>query len=284
MKEYSKISAINESGKGYNMNINEFYNKLDELFQSTKDVEKLDAYLCDSLAKASEEKDYGSYVTIGNEMIGFYRGTAQYDKCFRISEDTLMLMEELQLDDSEHFATTLLNVAAAYCSAGRLNESLSYYARALQVYEQILEPFDKRFAELYNNISVLLEQLNDNEKSVMFGERALEVIMKYPEAVQEQAAIRTGLALSKLKIGDVDAVEVLLKEAIVQFEGASGDTASMHYFAALSGMAELYCKKGEYQLSAEYYEKAALKMKQVYGENDSYQLLVKNAEIVRQHL
>ncbi len=266
------------------MNINEFYNKLNELFQETKDLEQLDAYLCESLAKANEEKDYGSYVTIGNEMIGFYRGTAQYDKCFRISEDTLMLMEELQLDDSEHFATTLLNVAAAYCSAGRLNESLSYYARALQVYEQILEPFDKRFAELYNNISVLLEQLNDNEKSVMFGERALEVIMKYPEAVQEQAAIRTELALSKLKIGDVDAVEVLLKEAIVQFEGASGDTSSMHYFAALSGMAELYCKKGEYHLSAEYYEKAALKMKLAYGENESYQLLMKNAEIVRQHL
>ena len=126
------------------MDINVFFQTLDEMFTQAKTPNEIDSYLCDSLAKANEEKDYGAYVSIGNEMIGFYRSISQYEKCFRISEDTLMLMEELQLDGTEHFATTLLNVATGYRAAGRLNESLSYYTRALQIYEQILPVGDYR--------------------------------------------------------------------------------------------------------------------------------------------
>lgn len=266
------------------MDINHFFHKLDEMFMNGKTPEEIDNYLCSSLAKANEERDYGAYVSIGNEMIGFYRSISQYEKCFQISEDTLMLMEELQLDGTEHFATTLLNVATGYRAAGRLNESLSYYTRALQIYEQILQPGDYRFAGLYNNISILLEQLNDNEKAVIFLERALSIIDGIPEGASEQASTRTNLALVKMKMGKVAEAENLLQDALKRYEALEGETSDAHYSGALAGLAEVFFKKGNYAEALEYYEKAAQEVKKHFGENESYHLLLQNGELVRKHL
>lgn len=266
------------------MDINEFFHTLDEMFTQAKTPKEIDRYLCDSLAKANEEKDYGAYVSIGNEMIGFYRSISQYEKCFRISEDILMLMEELQLDGTEHFATTLLNVATGYRAAGRLNESLSYYTRALQIYEQILPAGDYRFAGLYNNISILLEQLNENEKAVIFSESALKIIDQIPEAASEQASTRTNLALVKIKLGKIEEAKELLQDAIVRYEALAGENSDAHYSAALAGLAEICFKKKEYETALAYYEKAAEEVKTHFGENESYHLLLQNAELVKKHL
>lgn len=266
------------------MNTNDFFMTLDKMFADAKSPEEIDAFLCESLAKANEEKDYGAYVTIGNEMIGFYRSISQYDKCFQISEDTLMLMEELQLDGTEHFGTTLLNVATGYRAAGKFNESLSYYARALQLYEQLLPPGDYRFAGLYNNISILLEQLNDNEKAAIFLERALDIIDKIPEGASEQASTRTNLALVKMKLGNTKEAETLLQDALKRYEALKGETTDAHYSAALAGLAEVYFKKEEYEKSLSFYEKAAEEVKLHFGENESYHLLLQNAELVKSHI
>jgi tetratricopeptide (TPR) repeat protein len=266
------------------MNIDEFFQTLDTMFSQSRTPEEIDCYLCESLAKANEEKDYGAYVSIGNEMIGFYRSISEYEKCFQISEDTLMLMEELQLDGTEHFATTLLNVATGYRAAGRLNESLSYYARALQLYEQLLQPGDYRFAGIYNNISILLEQLNENEKAVIFLERALEIIDKIPEGASEQASTRTNLALVKIKLGNMDEAEALLQDALTRYEALEAESSDAHYSAALAGIAEVYFKKEQYQEALSYYEKAAEEVKKHFGENESYQLLLQNVELVKSHL
>lgn len=266
------------------MDINVFFRRLDEMFAQGKSPEEIDIYLCESLAEANEEHDYSAYVSIGNEMIGFYRSISQYEKCFQISEDTLMLMEELQLDGTEHFATTLLNVATGYRAAGRLNESLSYYARALQLYEQLLSPGDYRFAGLYNNISILLEQLNDNEKAIIFLERALDIIDQIPEGASEQASTRTNLALIKIKIGKVEEAEILLQDALKRYEALEGETSDAHYSGALAGIAEVYFKKGKYAEALEHYERALQEVKKHFGENESYHLLLQNVELVKQHL
>lgn len=266
------------------MDIQGFFRTLDEMFTKGKTPEEIETYLLGAIEQAKEEKDYGAYASIGNEMIGFYRSISRYEDCFRISEDVLMLMEELQLDGTEHFATTLLNVATGYRAAGRLNESLSYYARALQLYEQLLPKGDYRFAGLYNNISLLLESLNDNEKAVIFSERALEVIDAIPECVSEQASTRTNLALIYLKLGRDDEAKALLKDAVDRYESLEGEISDPHYSAALSGLAEAAFKEENYKEALSLYERAAEEVKIHFGENESYQLLLQNAELVKSHL
>ena len=74
------------------MNIDEFFSRLDGYFQKNE-LDKVAPFLTDSLEKAKEAEDYASYITIGNEMIGFYRSVSMFREAFDIAEDVLLLME-----------------------------------------------------------------------------------------------------------------------------------------------------------------------------------------------
>ncbi len=263
------------------MDVNRFYKELDNMFNTGKSIDEIDAFLVESLEKAKEEPDYGAYASIGNEMIGFYRSTSEFEKCFRICEDTLMLMEELELEGTEHFATTLLNVATAYRQAGKLEEAVSFYARALQIYERVLDPGDYRFAGLYNNISILLEKLNDNEKAIAFAEKALEIVDSLEGHEAEKAGSRVNVALLKLKMEDVDEAEDLLLDSLKRYEAIEGENTDEHYSAVLAGLGELYFVKGDREKAIDYYERAAEDVKKHYGESDSYKMLLSNIELIK---
>ena len=61
------------------MDVNLFLTQLDTFFAENK-IEEADPFLCRSLEQAKEEKDYGAYITICNEMIGFYRSVSEFRK------------------------------------------------------------------------------------------------------------------------------------------------------------------------------------------------------------
>ena len=98
------------------MNIDDFFRQLDEYFRKNE-LDKVEPFLVGSLEQAKETEDYAAYIAVGNEMIGFYRSVSMFRKAFDIAEDVLLLMEELQLETSEHFATTLLYTATAFRAA-----------------------------------------------------------------------------------------------------------------------------------------------------------------------
>ena len=114
------------------MNIDDFFRQLDEYFRKNE-LDKVEPFLVGSLEQAKETEDYAAYIAVGNEMIGFYRSVSMFRKAFDIAEDVLLLMEELQLETSEHFATTLLNTATAYRAAGEMQQAYKYYQQALQI-------------------------------------------------------------------------------------------------------------------------------------------------------
>ena len=89
------------------MNIDTFFETLDSYFERNE-IDRIDSFLVSSLEQAKEEEDYAAYISICNEMIGFYRSTSAFEKAYVAAEDVLLLMEELKLDHTEHFATTLL--------------------------------------------------------------------------------------------------------------------------------------------------------------------------------
>ena len=110
---------------------------MDEYFRKNE-LDKVEPFLVGSLEQAKETEDYAAYIAVGNEMIGFYRSVSMFRKAFDIAEDVLLLMEELQLETSEHFATTLLNTATAYRAAGEMQQAYKYYQQALQIYKGLL--------------------------------------------------------------------------------------------------------------------------------------------------
>ncbi len=260
------------------MNIDAFFEVLDSYFDKNQ-VEKVDGFLTASLAQAKEEEDYAAYISICNEMIGFYRSVSAFQKAYAAAEDVLLLMEELKLEDTEHFATTLLNAATAYSAAGDYAQALRLYRQAMQIYERLLPAEDYRWASLYNNMSIMLEKAGENEEAAKSAEKALAIIEKQEGNEAQTATTLTNLAMVYFKLSENEEAKKCLTRAIALFE-QGGENINEHYSGALAGMGEAYFRDGEYEKSLSYYERALEDVKRHYGENMSYGILCENCAAV----
>lgn len=260
------------------MNIDKFFETLDSYF-AKQEIDQVDPFLVSSLAQAKEEEDYGAYITICNEMIGFYRSISAFEKAYVAAEDVLLLMEELQMENTEHFATTLLNVATAYRAAEDYDTALRYYRQALQIYNGILPSQDYRYAGLYNNMSILLEKMEDNEEAIVCANKALAIIETLEGGEMETATTLTNLALLYFKVSQPERAKELLERALTLFE-RSGENTDAHYSGALAGVAEAWYRMQDYEKALTYYEKALDDVKAHFGENMSYAVLCENCAAV----
>ena len=264
------------------MNVDKFYETLDSYF-AKQEIGQVDPFLVSSLEQAKAEKDYGAYISICNEMIGFYRSVSAFEKAYAAAEDVLLLMEELQMEHTEHFATTLLNAATAYRAAGDYETALRFYKQSLQIYDAILSPQDYRYAGLYNNMSILLEKMNENEEAIAYAKKALEIIEKLEGGEMETATTLTNLALLYFKVSQAQKAKELLEKALSLF-GQSGENTDAHYSGALAGVAEAWYRMEDYEKALEYYEKALQEVKLHFGENMSYAILCENCAAVCERL
>lgn len=264
------------------MNIDEILKKLDGLFADEK-LEEVEPFLLSCMRQAKAGDEYGIYISVGNELIGFYRSISRYEEAFVVAEDVLLLMEELQLEGTVHFATTLLNTATAYRAAGRYEEALGDYRRALEIYQRDLPKDDYRLAGLYNNISILLEKLDENEKSALFLQKAIQIVEKQPGSRLELATSRTNLALIQLKLNRLEEAKKLLDAACRAFEEDGGITDA-HYSAALAGQGEVCYRQGGLERALGYYEHALFEVEKHFGRNQGYGLLCGNCSLVCREL
>lgn len=278
LNDILRDETLQEGNGTVGMNIDKFYEELDSYFQK-QEIDKVDPFLTASLAKAKEEEDYGAYIAICNEMIGFYRSVSAFEKAYVAAEDVLLLMEELQLENTEHFATTLLNAATAYRAAGDFATALRYYRQAEQIYSGILAPEDYRYAGLYNNMSILMEKTGEDADAISYAEKALAIIEKLEGGEMEAATTLTNLALLYFKTEQPDHARELLERALSLFE-KGGENTDAHYSGALAGVAEAWYRMQDYEKSLAYYEKALSEVKIHFGENMSYAILCENCAAV----
>ena len=253
------------------MNVDKFYETLDSYF-AKQEIGQVDPFLVSSLEQAKAEKDYG-----------FYRSVSAFEKAYAAAEDVLLLMEELQMEHTEHFATTLLNAATAYRAAGDYETALRFYKQSLQIYDAILSPQDYRYAGLYNNMSILLEKMNENEEAIAYAKKALEIIETLEGGEMETATTLTNLALLYFKVSQAQKAKELLEKALSLF-GQSGENTDAHYSGALAGVAEAWYRMEDYEKALEYYEKALQEVKLHFGENMSYAILCENCAAVCERL
>lgn len=269
-------------GGDHAMNVDKFFETLDAYF-ANQELDKVDPFLVSSLEQAKEEEDYGAYITICNEMIGFYRSISAFEKAYVAAEDVLLLMEEMQMENTEHFATTLLNAATAYRAAGDYETALRHYRQALQIYNGILQPQDYRYAGLYNNMSILLEKMEENEDAIDYANKALAIIETLEGGEMETATTLTNLALLYFKISQTETAKDLLERALALFE-KRGENTDAHYSGALAGVAEAWYRMQDYGKALIYYEKALEEVKKHFGENMSYAVLCENCVAVCEKL
>ncbi len=255
------------------MTTNEFIQELDGLFAG-QEYGKVEPFMLSALEEAKEREDYGLYLSVGNEMIGYYRSISQFQKAYQISEDMLLLMEELQMDQSAEFATVLLNTATAYSFDENFEMALQFYRRAEQIYHLLVSPDDYLFAGLYNNMSSLMEKMGRNEEALDLLMKALGILQNYPDRQMEAATNFTNLGLLYLKTGDYESGKKCVTQAVSMFEAL--DTPASHYSAALSALGEICYHEKDYGLAIEWYEKTLAEIKKHYGFNLAYAVVCEN--------
>lgn len=255
------------------MTTNEFIKHLDELFAKGQ-YEKVEPFMLSTLEEAKEREDYGLYLSVGNEMIGYYRSVSQFQKAYQISEDMLLLMEELQMDQSAEFATVLLNTATAYSFDGQFETALQFYRRTEQIYHLLVRPDDYLFAGLYNNMSSLMEKMGRNEEALELLMKALRILQNYPDRQMESATNFTNLGLLYLKTGDLESGKKCVTQAVTMFEAL--DTPASHYSAALSALGEICYHEKDYEQAVIWYEKTLAEIEKHYGFNLAYAVVCEN--------
>lgn len=263
------------------MELEKILQELDRLF-ATYQVDRVEYYLKQQIAEARELGERDIVVTLMNELIGHFREKGEFDKSLAACSEVLQLMKQMGLEGSIPYATTLLNIANAYRAAGKLEESMVQYRTVLMLYERALEPHDMRFASLYNNLSLLYQEMGDFESACVCLEKALDIVKLYEDARIETAVTFTNLAASQLRIGNYQEAVMNLKKAFSIFE--MDEPRDYHYSGALSAMGEAQYLAGNLEESARYYEAAMKEIKKNMGESQAYIITKQNYNVVLEQL
>ena len=263
------------------MNIEKVLEELDGLFGQHR-VDEVEPFLLQKTEEASKEGDTASMITLLNEIIGHYRELGEYEKSIASCRELLILVEQAGLKGTVAYATTLLNIANACRAAGLLRESMIYYQEVKKIYEKELAPADFRYASLYNNMSLLFQEMGDYESACDCLERALSIASMYTEARIEVAVTHTNLASSQLKLGRLKEAIENLNKAFSIFE--MDEEKDYHYSGALSAMGEAQYLAGNLDESARYYRLALDEVEKNMGKSKAYEIILQNLNTVTEKI
>ncbi len=259
------------------MDINQVLQQLDLLF-ARHQIGEVEPFLLKKMEEARVLGDSSALVTLYNELIGHYREMGEGEKSMVCCRQVLELMGSMGLEGTTAYATTLLNVANACRAAGLLRESMIYYQKVKEIYEGELEGTDFRYASLYNNMSLLFQEMGDFESACDCLERALAIAVRYDEARIEVAVTYTNLAASQLKLGRIQEAIDNLNKAFSIFE--MDTEKDYHYSGALSAMGEAQYMAGNLEESARYYKLALHEIERNMGRNKAYEITLQNLNAV----
>lgn len=256
------------------MDINEVLKKIDQLFEENKakDAEKL---MLDTLTAAAESGDDAVRLHMLNELIGYYRQTSEIENLLRTVDEAVKCAEQMGLKDSIPYATTVLNAANGYRAAGKMEESLKYYNITENIYRKLLPEDDMQMAGLYNNQSLLYQELGDYESAEKYLRMALNISVKN-NAGFEIAVTYANLANTLVISNKFDEAEINAQKAIECFKKINLYDA--HYCAALSALGLCFFRKKEYDEAEKLFSQGMDIIENSLGRNLQYERLKVNRD------
>ena len=277
------------------MDMNRVYATLDEMFASGKNAQAED-FLIDMMKEAQAQQDYNALVMLLNEMIGYCRETGQKEKSVGYSSQVIDLMQRMGLEGSVPYATTLLNVANALRAAGRLEEAYRFYMEVFPIYDRHLKPNDFYYASLYNNLSLLLQEMGDYERAIECLQKALVLAESTPGKEFEVYVTHANLASTLCKLAqlameeeerfglviekptDSRTYDIALDAQAHAEEAIEGfiheQVKDQHMAAALTAYADAAVLLGQYRDALRYLKDAKEMVRATVGETEAYDRIV----------
>lgn len=259
------------------MNLQNFYEKLDEIFQQ-RDAQKVVDFLEQSLNEAKEQEDALGIIAVSNELGGVYRVLGKIEQAKEVCEDVLKRIEAVGMGDTQHYATALLNAGDVHLSAGEWEAALNLFTQAKERLAALELGEDYRMAALCNNMSVAYRETGKLQEAEAVLETALSVISSLPGCQVELATTHVNLGELQVKQEKMDAAKESFEQAARVFE-ENQKTKDPHYASALAGLGEILSAAGELEAAETHYEKALDLIEQSYGKNSpAYQVIARNLE------
>ncbi|MBO4336828.1 MAG: DUF4125 family protein, partial [Lachnospiraceae bacterium] len=284
------------------MDINRVYVTLDEMLEAGQNAEAED-FLIEMMKEASAEGDNQSLIMLLNEMIGFCRETGQKDKSIAYSFQVVELEQRLGMEGTVGYATTLLNVANALRAAGKLQEAYRFYMEVFPIYDANLRPDDFYYASLYNNLSLLLQEMGDYEQAIECLQKALVLAQTTQGKEFEEYVTHANIASTLCKLSEQEREK---EKAVGLITGAVSDSRSteiardalaeaeeaingfiheqvkdQHMAAALTAYADACLLLGKYRDAVRYLKDAADMVESVVGRTEAYDRVKQKLEYAK---
>lgn len=262
------------------MDINEIFKRIDELFDENR-AKEAERFMIDCLKEAEEKSNASLCLQLLNELIGYYRQTSEADRLKDVIGKTLSLTERMDIQGSVPYGTTVLNVANAYRAMGDWEHSLQYYHITKEIYDRNLPENDMRMAGLYNNLSLLYQELQDYEKAEGCLIRALDIV-KQQNAGFETAVTYANLANTCVLAGDYEKAGSYARTAIECFR--ERQLFDAHYCAALSALGMCHYQKKEFEEAEKLFAEGMEIIENSLGRNLQYERLKANRDACRKEI
>lgn len=234
------------------MDVKEIMEQVHSLLQKNQ-VAEAEECMVTAITRAGQQQNPGAMLQLMNELLGFYRETGQTAKSYQVASQALQLAENMKLQDTVPYATTLQNVANAYRAGGRLQDSLRAYEQAREIYSRVLSPEDMLVASLCNNISLLYQEMGEFAKAKEELLTALQIV-EQKGSLFEIAATYTNLSASCLSLGELDQAFTYARKSVEYFEQLQEQ--GTHYCGALTALGSCMMEQKQYQEAMQVFEKA----------------------------
>lgn len=256
------------------MDMQEVWSQIDKLFEENNPI-GANEYMLKALNEAKTQNDNGACLQILNELLGYYRQTSDVENVCKFSDMALEQADKMGLKGSVPYATTTLNVANAMRAIGKTDVSLEYYKVTEDIYNENLSENDMLMAGMYNNYSLLLQEMNDYEGASKCLLKALDISLKN-EARFEIATTYANLANTKVMLGDYGMAKQYAQNSIEWFKKINYIDA--HYGAAVSALGMCSFEEKDYAKARDYFKEAMDLMEQSLGRNRQYDKIKANYE------
>ena len=182
-------------------------------FYARNDPEGAYAFICGKIAEAREAGAWQHELTMLNEVIGYSRKHLMTEEgnAYIARADEIIAAHGMESDVAA--ATTWLNSATCQRAFGNPERSLVYFAKTEEVYRQKMEPFDYRYASLYNNMALVYSDIGDYARAEELSQKAVGILLTDPDSAAELAATYVSLAVNAAKRAKAAAAESMAADA-----------------------------------------------------------------------
>jgi tetratricopeptide (TPR) repeat protein len=260
--------------------IENLFEQLDNLYESG-DPDGVETFLKTTLLafEVNGEDNRPEYVSLLNELAGFYRGVSRYAESAEEFGKALALMEEQGQTESPAFANILMNLAGLFRLMGESENSRNMFLRAKQLMEASVARDDYAYASVLNNLSLAYQETGELDLALDAQTRSLELIRSGVAggtfgSTHEIATALNNLAAVNMRLGHFDEAETYIRDALNIY--AAMPEENIHHAAALTTYATVKFLHRDYDGAIATYEQSLPLTERFFGKNIEYAYTMRN--------